>query len=378
MRTRSLWIVLFAAVAAACAADETPGLSGPDDIYPEIGEAAGAAVEDGDAKADALNQTATYYAVKPDLRKCAWPACGGWMVSRVNRAWTLCHDGVWRNACYVVDFDLARDLGLATDDADGLEAGMRAEEVLVRGRLQAKVYAGKRLGHFKTTEAWRAASGARPSGTFYKVTDKQLVCVFQPCPSLHEAQLNSTVSRDIHALEMASTDPAQGEGLLNTAYVAMEQGPVIISGTNNTFVAPLSGQQGTSLDGNQLYVRVRPLAAYAPTARELGGREFHDAASGKPPYPRTYRFEHATWTVRVEDAVAPCAPGATCIWSGIVSREATWSLSGDRVTLSYSGDGANSFGIVYYTTLWVKKDSLGNLVLVEVADDGQATARRFM
>lgn len=367
MRTRSLLIILLAAIAAACAAEETPGLEGPDDISPEIGAEA-------DGKADSLNQTATYYTVTTDLRKCAWPVCGGWNVSRVNRSWTLCHDNVWRASCYVVDFDLAGDLGLSADDAAALEGAMRAGEVLVRGRLQARGYNGKRLGHFKASEGWRAAGGSGAKGTFYKVTDKQLVCITQPCPSLHQAQLNSTLSQEIHSLSIDSADQVQGDALLNTAYLAMEQGPVIVAGTNTAFTHPLTGLEGTNLAGAQLYTRVSALAAYAPQARELGGREFHDGAA--KPYPRTYAFDAASWTARVEDAVAPCAAGATCIWSGIVTREATWSLSGDRVTLSYSGDGANGYGLRYVGTLQVKKDSLGNLVLVEVAADG-ATERRF-
>jgi hypothetical protein len=366
MRTRSLLIAMFAVLAAACAAEETPGLEGPDDISPELGVEA-------EGKADSLNQTATYYAVAPDLRKCAWPMCGGYHVSRVNRSWTLCHDNVWRSSCYVVDFDLAGDLGLSHDEAAELEGAMRQGEVLVRGRLQTRVYAGKRFGHFKTTEGWRTAGGTGARGTFYKLTDKQLVCITQPCPSLHQAQLNSTLSQEIHSLSLASADQSQGDGLLNTAYLAMEQGPVIVAGSNSKFAHPLSGLTGTSLDGTQLYTRVSPLAAYAPQARELGGRDFHDGAA--KPYARTYRFEYASWTVRVDDAVAPCA--ATCIWSGIVTRAATWSLSGDRVTLSYAGDGANAYGIRYFTTLQVKKDALGNLVLVEVGDDGLVSERRF-
>ena len=101
------------------------------------------------------------------------------------------------------------------------------------------------------------------------------------------------------------------------------------------------------------------------------------APPGLVPQPGTYKFDYASWNVRVEDAVAPCAAGATCIWSGIVTRDATWSVSGDRVTLSYTTDGTNSFGIQYFSTLQVKKDSLGNLVLFEVSDAGQTSDRRF-
>ena len=374
MRTRPIvlaFIVSLVSVLAACGTESTPGLEGPDDI--DDSELVSLA---DDGKADSLNVTATYYEVTRDYRKCAWPMCGGWWVSRVNREWTKCHDGRWRNACYAVDVDQAA-LGLSETEAGALTGAMEAGRALLRGRVVAKQYNGQRFGQFRASEAWEAQGTGEATGELYKVTDKQLVCVYSPCPSFHEAKLNSTSSQEIHSLNL---DRVGDETLVNDAWLALESGPMIVAGTHSTFIAPLSGRPGTSLDASQVYTRVvhqaNALAAYAPSAAELDGKAFSDPTNAAPPYPRTYRFEGGS--VLVEDAVAPCAAGATCIWSGLVTRSATWSLAGDRVSLVYTAAASDSWGIKYYDALAVKKDAAGRIVLVEQQPDGQATDRRFV
>ena len=39
------------------------------------------------------------------------------------------------------------------------------------------------------------------------------------------------------------------------------------------------------------------------------------------------------------DRVSPCPPGAQCVWSGIVSREGSWSVAGHTMTLTVEKDG---------------------------------------
>jgi hypothetical protein len=372
-RMRIRYVLAF--MLAGCAAELTPGPEGDDDIVEPILDENDTFAAD--AKADSLNTTATYYSIRRDYRKCAWPDCGGWWVSRVNRSWTQCHDNAWRDACYVVDQD-TRGLGLGEEETNELQSLMEQGRIVVRGRIFNKVYAGKRRGQFRTTEAWQASSDAAPTGTFYKVTDRGLVCVYSPCPSYHEAKLNSTDAADVHALGFGTLGD---EATVNRAWTALDAGPILVAGDHSTFIAPLSGNRGTSLDASQYYTRFvgDGLRSYAPQARELGGLSFVDPTDARPPYPRTYRFERATWNVSVEDAVAPCPAGATCFWSGIVTRQAVWSLSGDRVRLAYAEGAAegDGFGIKYYAELAVRKDAEGRLVLVEIQDDGQSTDRRY-
>jgi hypothetical protein len=52
---------------------------------------------------------------------------------------------------------------------------------------------------------------------------------------------------------------------------------------------------------------------------------------------RTYVRElelAADGTFRSDDLVSPCPKGAVCVWSGIVHREGTYAVAGDRVTLA--------------------------------------------
>src|SRR5437660_1726377 len=71
------------------------------------GEDLSLASEDGDddlaagGKADGLDSTSTYYSVRPDLRECLAPLCGGWWVKRPNRSSIQCADGGYRAECYV-------------------------------------------------------------------------------------------------------------------------------------------------------------------------------------------------------------------------------------------------------------------------------------
>lgn len=76
-------------------------------------------------------------------------------------------------------------------------------------------------------------------------------------------------------------------------------------------------------------------------------------------------------TLRVSDAVSPCPEGATCFWSGIVTRSGTWRLDGDLLQLAYAGSDDQGFGLAYFKELLVRRDCDGNPVLVEARNDGR-------
>jgi hypothetical protein len=378
MRTRLVFATLAFSLAgfAGCASDLEPGPEGDDDVVEPVLQDGDDAVFAADGKADTLASTATYYQINRDMRKCAWPDCGGWWIHRVNRSWTQCNDGAWRDQCYVVDVD-HRALGLSEEEIGALEQSMQAERVVVRGRLQNKIYAGKRRGQLRATEAWRASTSAAPSGTFYRVTARPIYCITSPCPNLHEAMLNSTESAEIHALGLETL----GESIVAATYQALSDGPVLVAGTNATFVGHLGASPGTRLDASQTYTRVvsEGLVGTTLAARDVQGKSFSDPTEGRPPFPRTYRFDTATRTVWVDDAVAPCPAGAACFWSGIVTREATYTIDQDRVRLRFTTTAAESetYGIRYFPELAAKRDRERNLVLVELQDDGQQTDRRY-
>src|SRR5690349_10452330 len=104
---KTLVLLSLIALAPGCGAPQTDESDDP--------ELNGAVASDG--KADSLSSTSTYYSVRRDFRKCAFPLCGGYFVARVNRSFTTCHDGSQKSECYVVNMDLENTLGLDADES---------------------------------------------------------------------------------------------------------------------------------------------------------------------------------------------------------------------------------------------------------------------
>lgn len=154
------------------------------------------------------NDASTYFAITADLRKCAAPACGGWLLSRVNRTTTQCHDGSIAAACYTPVLDWSRS-GL-TDDQQAAMVQACSE-----GALSSSVYAVVRgqfvrrntttprpeLGRFVISEAWLAEGDAQSDGVFVKLHDNGLRCFAAPCPSITEVALNTGTTTDIAGID---------------------------------------------------------------------------------------------------------------------------------------------------------------------------------
>src|SRR5690242_15103572 len=115
MKTQIL--ALVGVLAAGCGAVDSSSLDDP--------ELLGA-----DGKADSASSTSTYYTMRPDLRKCAFPLCGGTFVKRVNQPETKCLDGSWADECRVLDVDYSK-LGFT----DGELGSFEGSAVLVRGSI---------------------------------------------------------------------------------------------------------------------------------------------------------------------------------------------------------------------------------------------------
>jgi hypothetical protein len=372
MRIRSVLPLLPLLALAACAEAGGAASLDADDLELQA--------PTGDVKADsavaaAAAQGATYYAIQVDQRKCAAPLCGGYLVHRVNFARTKCDDGHYHDVCYVVDLDLENGVGLDADEAAAFRRDIASGRALVRGSIRSATYGAATLGFFVPTEAWRAATDVAPSGTFYKVTDRHVQCLAAPCPTYLQTKLNSTTQDRIDDLDLsgAGTEDTDVAAVVG----AIDQTPVMAVGADEAY--NVSGRAGTRLVASQYYLAVvhGGTSATTPAAEDLVGRSF-SADGATPFYPRSYTF--TADGVTVADAVAPCPAGATCIWSGVVTRAATWSLAGDRVRLDYAGaaspDGAGG-NLVYAGELAARRDNAGGLVLVEVAADGTLGARVF-
>src|SRR5262249_44715728 len=100
-------------------------------FVPACGAADATAADDSELVAGASSaSSSTYYTLRPDLRRCASPMCGGVFVQRVNRASTRCVDGSWASECYVADVSLD---SLGFTDAE--KASFESSPIVVRGEI---------------------------------------------------------------------------------------------------------------------------------------------------------------------------------------------------------------------------------------------------
>lgn len=187
---------------------------------------------------DPLSSTSTFYGVRPDLRRCVSPMCGGYFVRRVNQPLTRCANGRDRPECYVAEIDWNGQPEVDNDKA------------LLRGSVVARTY-GRfgNLGALRVTESWQGANDRKPVGMFYLVRDRGVRCITFPCPTHYEAKLTSTLSRNIAGVDL------DGVGAGDVAAALTGPDGVIVAGDHLT----VSGPAGSSfeLKATQVYVRVR-------------------------------------------------------------------------------------------------------------------------
>lgn len=94
-----------------------------------------------DADASTLRATWGLYEVRPDLRRCVSPLCGGYWLRAVNHQQTTCFDGTVADACYVAEIDWNRAGWNATQVADYFTAAANGP-MLIGGRQIARTYMG--------------------------------------------------------------------------------------------------------------------------------------------------------------------------------------------------------------------------------------------
>jgi hypothetical protein len=189
-----------------------------------------------------MDAGSTFYNVRPDLRRCASPLCGGYFVRRVNLPTTRCADGRSRSECYVAEID-----GDGQAESDGAQ--------LVRGRIVARLYERfGNLGVLRASESWKSLSANQPVGTFYLVRDRGVRCIAFPCPTHRETKLNSSFIRNIAGLNLEAANLGENAALVNAAITGADG--VIVTGHDSPVQGP--GGQSFELKATQVYVRTRP------------------------------------------------------------------------------------------------------------------------
>jgi hypothetical protein len=181
------------------------------------------------------NENATFYTIRPDMRKCASPMCGGYFIKRVNQSLTMCANGRNSPECYVASIDWN-----GASEVDPKRA-------LLRGTLETKGDRNGKYGVFKVSEAWQALNDGSPSSEFYRVRDLGLRCIAAPCETHNAAKLNTTFSRNIAGVSLPVKE--QSEDVSKS--VTSQQG-ILVSGS----LADVSGPAGHSKTLNATLVYV--------------------------------------------------------------------------------------------------------------------------
>lgn len=251
MRTL-LFVSLFALAMPACGgANNDASADGADSL---------------DGKADHGGASARYFELRPDLRRCASPTCGGYFVKRVNYATTTCADGVSRDECYVaaVDFGATK---LTSDE----QAAFAGKALIVRGTLVNHDYDAGTFANLAVTEVWASATEpssnqyASFSGTVYRVVDRGVRCITWPCLTYRETKLNQTRSTDVAGVDLSPA--GAGDDATNAAMSALTSDGVLVDGSNQTVQGPAGSAQ--QLVAAHFYTRA--LHADAPTEVACGG-----------------------------------------------------------------------------------------------------------
>lgn len=205
-----------------------------------------------DTKADAsINSTFGYYEITPDLRKCAFPMCGGYFFSALNRS---------DDARYAPQLDWTEanlSVGMQGQLLAQAQRGTTSNGVyaIVRGR-----FAPARTGtpvpefdRFVITEAWVAVGDTVADGVFVTVKDNGIRCIVAPCPNLTERALNSWRWANIAEIDytLAKLDDKQIAGLQDQLFTPTG---IMIAGTRYT--VDIGGRTAKGRTATAAYTRL--------------------------------------------------------------------------------------------------------------------------
>jgi hypothetical protein len=213
----------------------------------ELDNAAG--LEPTPASTEPVSSNSTFYTVRPDLRRCPAPLCGGYYVRPVNNLLIRCAGR------------LAAECHVHAIDWNG-QPQVDASKALVRGEVLPNPYGHfGNLGLFRVSGSWQAASDNQPTGVFYRVRDRGVRCITFPCPSHREMKLNSRFSQSIAGVDL--TGAGAREEMVSRASAAMAGGEgLLVAGNHATVTGP--GGKMPELKATQFYLRAGKLQAMKP------------------------------------------------------------------------------------------------------------------
>jgi eight-cysteine-cluster-containing protein len=192
---------------------------------------------------DSLASTSSFYTIRRDVRRCASPMCGGYFIRLVNQSRMRCANGRFMRECYVATIEWN---GQPETDKDG---------ALVRGSLSTRGDRRGRFGIFFAREVWLPAGNSQPSGIYYRVRDRGIRCVAAPCETHHEAQLNSTMHRNIAGVDLAPAGAPENVASEALAAMTAPDG-VLVAGVHTRVTGPAG--RSLMLKASQFYLRGKP------------------------------------------------------------------------------------------------------------------------
>jgi hypothetical protein len=188
-----------------------------------------------------------YIVTRIDLRKCAYPACGGVFVKAVNQALTRCADGTFQKECHVPVVD-TNGRGWTNENHDAFDKAFPQGLALVLGNLRAvpDPVSLQNVDTLIVQQGWLGQAQSKPAGTFYGLKSSGIVCITSPCPTITETTLNFPASRNIAGVDLAVSGAtpkqvdagnqalADGTGILGAGFHTVVRGP---AGKGQQFVA---------------------------------------------------------------------------------------------------------------------------------------------
>jgi hypothetical protein len=212
------------------------------------------------ATASALGGASAYYAIASDLRRCAFPACGGWFLEELNQPTTTCHDGRTADQCYTPELDWTNASVPEPQRDELLEAARTSATsghayAIVRGTFASTNTTTPQpaLGRFIVLEAWIAEGDGAASGTFVHVQDNGRRCFAAPCPNLTELTLNTSQVTDIANVDFAPSGLSDTETAECTALMYSSQG-ILVAG--DRYTVQVDGRTADGRTATQAYRRL--------------------------------------------------------------------------------------------------------------------------
>jgi hypothetical protein len=205
----------------------------------------------------------SYFSVRPDLRRCASPLCGGFWFKSTNQKLTRCFDGSQAEECYAGDIALAA-LTLSDEEAQYARNRAAQSRLVVKGQFAKGTWPEfPQVGRFAAVEAWDAATDNPPQGTFYFARREPIVCVRYPCDDISAVVLNVRDSTSLFAgVDFSATGASDAQ--VRDAYSRLEGEGLVLAA-----FSAVGAERERLLAAHQFYTKLAPRAGQACGSRGL-------------------------------------------------------------------------------------------------------------